>query len=358
MRFYSTPQSSFNQEITKLAIFESIASVTLYVGIGIYFGTLKYLAITVVLAPLTLFRTERSVECGLEMYKRTLDSINRQDEPYATLGSFLLAPIIGTAIRIVSTVYSALRTPLQTLKDTPQSWFRQTLCTDFAYPPEIVPQEAVREDLIVFKFADFLEVLRDKEDRALTLIAIACLLPYFIVGWMFSVIYRVSFKATAIAYMPFIWVAHATLQNPLSLKARLERITKGEIEKVRRGFSWVILTTLIAKIAVVSGWIDKGYIESQIPSHEFVTSFVILDSWPWWQITLAVDAVVTFFLLFYADAALARLDDQRAWRENVVVNIVSTISFVRAALSVVTISAFFYIALGIAAPDFVARVFK
>lgn len=58
MRTYSTPQSALNGEITKLAIIECVVSVAIYVSIGMYFGTFRYLAVAVVFAPLMLFRTE------------------------------------------------------------------------------------------------------------------------------------------------------------------------------------------------------------------------------------------------------------------------------------------------------------
>ena len=63
-----------------------------------------------------------------------------------------------------------------------------------------------------------------------------------------------------------------------------------------------------------------------------VHSLVVPDGWPWWQITLGADALLTFFLLFFADAAL------------------SAVSFLRAALNLLTISHFFRIALVAVAP--------
>lgn len=358
MRAYSTPQSALDQEITKLAIAECIASVGIYISIGLYFGTFKYLALAVVLAPLTLFRTERSVEWALSRYKQSLEAIGRMPEPFDVVTPYFVGPVIGSVIRIVSTIYWAVRTPLQTLKDTPQNWLRQSLCTDFAYPPEIVPQEALSKDKVIFKFSDFLEVIRDDPNIVLWITVAGYILPFFIIGWVSSVLYRISFKATAIVYMPLIWVVHATLKNPLTVKARLKRIKEGEIEKVRRGISWIVFVTLTAKLALAFTWINKSYLESMFPSQQLITNFVVLDSWPWWQITLGLDAAATFFLLYFADAALARIEDKRAWKENLVQNTVSTISFMRAALSVTTIAGLFYLALGIAAPDLASRFIR
>ncbi|MEK6301018.1 MAG: hypothetical protein AABO41_09880 [Acidobacteriota bacterium] len=82
----------------------------------------------------------------------------------------------------------------------------------------------------------------------------------------------------------------------------------------------------------------------------------MLESWPWWQITLGIDALLTFFLLFFADAALARIDSQRVWRDETVLRTSSTIAFLRAALSIATMSHFFYIALTTIAPTSVLRL--
>jgi hypothetical protein len=367
MRTYSTPQSALDGEITKLAILECVVSVALYLGVGVYLGTFKYLAWAVVVAPLMLFRTDFSADWGLRLYVKYLDRVEhtlpekraeytRLDWVYFLIGliGVVLTPLVGNAIRIVATVYWVIRKPLQTLKAIPQNWLRQCFCTDFAHPPEVVPKEATADHAEVVTFAEAFDEVRSGRGRDWTSLLI--IFPFVSLGWLPSMIYRISFKATALAYVPLVWVAQATLQNPLPLKARLERITKGELEKVRRWLSGLILTTLVAKLALVFSWVDRGYVESKFPSQKVVTSFVVLDAWPWWQIALAVDALLTFALLFFADAALARIEGQIPWREERVMTTVAAVSFFRAALAVVTISHFFYIALLAAAPDSVRHL--
>jgi hypothetical protein len=367
MRTYSTPQSALNGEITKLAIIECVASAALYIGLGVYLGTFKSLAVAVVFAPFMLFRTESSADWGMRLYKRFFDYIDtwasfKSDhflrEIVIILISMLLvfvAPVVGTIIRIVATIYWAVRTPLHTLKEVPRNWLRQCLCTDFAHPPEIVPKEAVADAETVASFTSFLNDLRLSSGFTRGGIVFIAL-PLLILGWIPSVIYRISFKATALAYIPFLWVAHSTLWNPLPLKARLERFTKGELEKVRRGISYLILSTLVAKGALVVNWIDRGKVESMFPSQKIVTDFVVLDDWPWWQITFGADALLTFILLFFADAALSRIEGQRPWREESVMTSVDTLSFLRASLGIVTMAHFFNIALMAAAPDPIRRL--
>ena len=346
MRSLSTSQSILDHEFTRLAIIECVASVAIYIGLGVYLGTFKYLAIAVASAPFMLLRTQVSAEWGLQVYKRfyVLLLKLRILPPLLFVPVFYtLLPVGGTAIRIIGTVYWAVRSPFQTIKQMPQNWLRQSFCIDLAHPPEIVPLES-SPNSEVFTFAQLLELIRSRPRIVSRIAQVFLSLPALLLGWLPAILYRISFKATLLAYAPFVWVAHTTTSNILSVKLRLTRITKGELEGVRRKLSWAILTTLGVKFAFLYGWIDKGYIASKFPSERFATMF-ILDGWPWWQITLATDAVMSFFLLFFADAALARLEGPAPWREERVLKTVSVVSFLRSGLSIITISYFFYVAL-------------
>lgn|GEM_PF-3723941 len=113
---------------------------------------------------------------------------------------------------------------------------------------------------------------------------------------------------------------------------------------------------MLAKIGLVLSLVDLSKLEEKFPSHRFVETFVVPNAWPWWQITLGTDALLTFCLLFFADAALARIDGEQAWREDRVTKTASSVSFVRAALSIATISHFFFIALASIAPASLRRL--
>jgi hypothetical protein len=214
-----------------------------------------------------------------------------------------------------------------------------------------MPLEALRlNDNDYPTFNSVMRVFRAKTSRKEKLLGIYLTFPLLIIGFLPSLTYRITFKATSIAYLPFIWVAHATLSSDLSAKIRLERFTKGELEKTRRALSLIICTTLLAKLLFVCGWLERSRFEGKFPSNRFIESVVIPYGWPWWQINLVVDAALTFILFFFADAALARIETEKIWREGSVLGTLSTISFLRASLSIVTISYFFYVALKIAYP--------
>lgn len=366
MRFHSTPQSALDGEITILAIIETIVSVAIYVGIGLYFGTFKYLAWAVVAALPMLLRTEASAEWGFSFYVGYRDLVQNYLNRAEHYNSFkkviftvltavvgiLAMPVVGTAIRIIAILNFFVRMPLQSLKEVPRNWLRQSFCTDFFHQPEIIPLEAIRgKSARILTFDSLLSGIREDRGLLLKLASLLMYLPAILTGYLPSMLYRISFKATAVSYLPFIWVVHATLRNPLPAKLRLERLTKGELEKVRRMISLFIITILTAKIALVwGGWLEQSFIESKFPSKKLAESIVAFGSWPWWQFTLLADSLLTFFLLFFADAALGRIDSPHAWKEERTLGAVSAISFLRAVLALATIGHFFYIALRVVAP--------
>jgi hypothetical protein len=374
MLFRSTPKSAENLEITKLAIIEMVLSIAIYVCLGLYLGTFKYLALAVVFAPLMLFRTKESAEWGLEVYNKLKDILANTLNEYESganttvglilnftlLGLLLTASALGgIAIRITATIYWGIRRPLLTLKEAPRNWLRQSLCTDFFHPPEIVPLEALAspDRYSPFNFPSVIRLFQEEGEVVMKLLISLIFSPLIIIGYLPPLIYRVTFKATSIAYLPLIWVFQTTISSALSVKIRLERFTKGELEKARRVVSYVISAVLLGKLFFVYGWLERSRYEDKFPSNRFIESVVIPYGWPWWQITLGVEAALTFFLFIFADAALARIEPQQVWREGIVLDTLSMTSLLRASLSIVTISYFFYVALKIAAPGLVSRLF-
>ena len=364
-------------EITKLAIIETVLAVAIYAYLGIHMGTFKYLALAVVFAPLMLFRTKESAEWGILVYgkwhkktdaivDKTINSKFLLDSRLGDITFYLgivlstIAMVLGgIIIRITATVYWGVRRPLSTLKEAPGNWLRQSLCTDFFHPPEIVPLEALRwnneSERITFisTIKDIIGMNGFGEKLVWSMVAS----PVVIIGYLPPLIYRVTFKATSIAYLPFIWVIRETLSSTVSVKERLKRFKDSEIEKTRQKISWFIIFTLIGKFLYVYGWLERSRFEDKFPSTRFIDDVVNPYGLPWWQFTLGVDAALTIILIYFPGLALYRIEQKKIWSENFALNTVSTISLLRATLSIVTISFFFYVALKNAAPGLASRIF-
>ena len=363
MRSYSIPESAHQGEVTKLAIVEVIASVPLYFGICILLGWLlgwwRSLSVTVAAAPFMLFRTEVAADWALGHWQRwvarldpVLDRMTSAKDSTALAGLALLAgyllvtPVIGVILRVASTVYWLFRKPLYTLREAPTSWFRQTLCTDCRHLPELVPLEALKGKVgQLFKFVPFLATRPVK--IPVKMLAFILLSP-LLIGYAAAFLYRLSFKATALVYAPFIWVAHWTTRSRMSPKFRLERITKGALEKSGRKYSYLVLAVAVPQFGVWLGVIDPKSLSDRFSVVRAAEDFLVPGRWPGWQlafVALVINAILTFVLFFYADRALARLDSSHPPREQTVRDVTDTISFVRFTFGLLTMAYFFWLTL-------------
>lgn len=289
---------------------------------------------------------------GLRLYSRasskmgewiTREGVEARAHLLRAVVYLFAAPVAGFFIRIFSTVYCLASSPLYALRQMPWNWIQQSLIMDFAYPPEVMPGEALFTDLGP-TFLTVMPLVRRQQGfrKAVVILVIA---PIIVLGWLPAALYRISFKATSLAYAPLVWVARTTLQTDLSEKGRLERFTKGELEKARRWYSGIVLTIMAAKVGVMLRWVAVAQLLAQIPSQTLIDKVIEPAKLPWWQITLLSDAVLTYLLLWFADAAIRRIDDAHPWPENVVEGVTSGTSYLRAVLGILTISHFLYLAL-------------
>jgi hypothetical protein len=337
-RAYSTPESALNGEITWLAIGECGISIAIYVGIGYYRHTFSHYAWAIAIAPLLLFRTDESSMWALDRFGRFIERF--RDAPlFQGILLVILTPFVGIAIRVTSTVYWLAKQPLPTISQMPTNWIRQSLCVDFCHTPEILPLEAAKGDPgKVVTFSEILSILKSRRSLLRRIAALVFALPILAFGYLPPLIYRVSFKATALVYAPFVWVAHTSLRSPLSTKIRLERFTKGEMEKARRSFSVFVLGILVLKLGVLIGWIDISELLKKFPSPKLLNSIPPETAW-----FLAIDAALTYAMFFFADAALPRLD-QNVWTERPVLAAISGGTFVRNTLAILTMAYLFRLA--------------
>lgn len=357
MRFHSTPESAVNLEITKLAFIETITSVAIYIGIGVYFQTVAHYALAIVVAPFMLLRTEESAEWGLRVYEKFLtlvDKINPKSLVIIgifSLSTIALIPAIALSLRFAALAKFFAKTPIITLSQMPKNWLRQCFCTDFYHAPEMLPMEIIKSTPnSIPLFTELVSELRLEvsDSKNSFLMKLFCLWAFFflgIIGYFPNLIYRVSFKATALAYAPLIWITHSTIENPFPLQLRLKRIKDGQIEKARRVFSLIVLTMLSAKIGLQT-FLDKlNFFNLNLQNKSLIESLSIPASFPWWQFTLGTDAILTYLLFLFADAAHDFLETEHPWNEGFVVNTVKTVSFLRATLALATVSHFFLLAL-------------
>ena len=377
MRFRSTPESAENLEPTWLAIIETIASIGIYLWIGLEWG-FQIWAWAVLTAPWMLFRSKCSIEWGLKLHALLHDlaeDMTERNELYIDIETdsklrtirkgvpisiFIVTALLAITaslfvIRLVTTIVCMLKRPYLVIQGAPRNWIRQTICTDTYRPPEIIPGEISSKHSILRDAISSLKML-PKRDRFVEVWATALLLPA-IIGYIPPLIYRVSFKATAIIYAPFIWVAHSATDEKLTLVKRLKQYTEGAREKLRRKFSMAVLGVLAAKLGVVYGLVEVDTLLKKVGGSKKALEMLGAKDWQWWQATLAIEVALTFVILYFCDAAIPRIDDERpAWKESIVSSSLSSLVFVRGALAIVTMSAGFFAALKFLHPELVASL--
>lgn len=341
MRVHSTAQSIANREISGLAVSECVLSTAIYVGIGLYLDTFIHLFIAVALGPLFLLRTTFSYNLALANWKKLIDRISLIENGVLGFSILPFVYLIGIALRIASTAAGLIFHPYLSLQGMPDNWVRQALCTDLYYPPEIVPGEAEEDNLPSFtRFVKISSTALAKNWRDPVLLFLADI-PIIIIimsGYLPAIIFRISFKATSIFYLPLVWVVTTTVNSGASLQLRLERITKGELEKFRRRLSAFVLTVTVARLALSAGLVEQEYVEKLVGSPALAAR--LLDAWPWWHIALSFDAALTFILFLASDALLARLEKGSLTNAHIAEIAVKLMMFLRGLVAALTVAFF------------------
>src|SRR5207248_2142978 len=132
--------------------------------------------------------------------ERYVEAMEVREKEYGSWGvatyileGVLVVPALCFGIRVLGTLYWAARRPSQTLREMPQNWLRQSLCTDFTHPPEILPLEAARgENRKVPTFARLRHEIAKRKSVASKTGTLIVFLPFIVSGYLPSLIYRVS----------------------------------------------------------------------------------------------------------------------------------------------------------------------
>jgi hypothetical protein len=121
---------------------------------------------------------------------------------------------------------------------------------------------------------------------------------------------------------------------------------RGQTEKYRQHFASLVLLLAFAKFALQSGWIDlPEAVHQAFGSARLVREVLAPASRPWWLIALIFDALVTYGLLFLADAALARIDVRGRRYKRLVTHVVAMVTYARATFAVAAIT--YLVAVGV-----------
>jgi len=358
MRRYSTRESTNEGEVSALAILETLLAAGLLLGISLHYDTSRWLAVAVCLAPLTLLRTEDSVQRGLR-WKKRLDVEERfgwlGGPPAIIVWSLEIAivwhnygmgwglsaiplgfppALAGGAaiayfcIRFGATLISVFKHPLLSLGAVPQNWQRIVLATDSATDPEFLPGD---DEGPGSAFAEFRNRTQPWAWRIVVLLAGP---PIYVL----TASYRWSVKATCLIYLPLIWLVRKGQYTPANVRDALDEHQADDLQRVRLVVGLLLLTLFAMKAAfmvAVNGfaeWWDRteGLARLKI--------LVVPHEIPLWQVASALNCLLALWLWRYARQQLRRYQRQPAPDDAKVLKVWRAMTLTSALLSLYTIA--------------------
>lgn len=346
MRWISDVHSAEREEVTVLAIVETIAAVSVSIGIFVHTGHLYHIAIATCLAPFLLLRTRRSIRNGLRHGNR---AARRLDWFANDIVGLLLIPLVfplEITIGKVRATLSALFThPRETISAIPTNWKKIALCTDIGSVPEIMPgieTMPFRGDIKGIQLGGiYRSIWKDFRSDGFTLISVPIVLLYLIVT-LVSLAYRWSLKSTALIWSPLLWYMRPVYAAE-DLNYRLDQILRLAMSKVVLWYSVFFVGFFIGKIYLLSFASEHMNLVASLPGWTFLRHLFVPEGLPIWQIASFVNAVLGISIFFIADYLHHAIKHNQTIPAQTIVKIDRVLSDVRNTITCYTVLCTAYI---------------
>jgi hypothetical protein len=347
MKWRSTVDSVRNNEITALAVIETLIASTLalWLAHSIWHNWIPFF-VACALAPLLLLRTERSTRSALQWYDHAAGAIAgrlpRAEETNIFIILLVLLPtltlfslLLPLTIRVAATALVSIRHPLEAIAAIPRNWTRVAFCMDVSHPPEIIAGiEAASE--LPDKLRRFrISYLSKSSEPASKLVMV-----FF---YTFSLPYRYSLKATAVVWLPLLWIVpHITAPRPLM--TRLKLIHRSSWGRFVAAVSLTTLVMFVLKLLVFHVVRSSDEWWAALHVADVVDEFVAPYSIPLWQIASVTNAALAIGMYFVASHVLILTEDNAPLPFFAVCDVFTRYgAALRAAVSLYTSSCMLYI---------------
>lgn len=366
LRWKSTPLAADRGEISVIAVAESIAAVALSLWIAWSYQTIGHIVISACIAPFLLLRTKRSVAMGFHVAEKgricTIKLLNYCHMPPGTLREvlfYIASPIIFLVSRVYATVFVVITRPIYSLMNIPYNWRRVVLCTDSAYPPEVMPglerlkskneshnlfslsfikiNSELNRSFIIFVKSPNLTIIRP----IIYFIRAAFHFLFTIIPFSLSLLYRWSLKSTSIVWSPLLWIMFYSRISG-AVEFRLNDICNVAFYRAMRWYSVVIGLAFFWKLSI---WLGTQQVAMSANLRPLLEPYVEPTRMPVWQICSAVNSLLAVGLYFLADWHLNAIEAGKPNRasEQTIKWQVSVITIVRNTLAIYTIACTLYI---------------
>lgn len=392
----STPETVWRGHISILAIVETAIAVGLSIYVAILMQTLAHIQVAALMAPLLLLQTRKSMQWSIQwsaLLIKLLRWLNENLDGSRSFHAQALAYILGAIsaffgllliiiIRCLATAVSLARHPLEAIRAVPDNWSRVAMSLDVMHPHEILQGiECMRKGTIDPQFAvavgmpgetEAFEMLRYLRPRygllalgagivvqlILVLFSYAvgipksgsAAMPFFLmhITSVLSVgtgvvlvcvplVYRWSLKSTALIWSPFIWIVRMSFFSRYTVRTRLRLLSDDAWGKLVFLYSCFAALAIAAKTCLYFDVYDMGARWRQIVAADQIDFYVRSDSFPVWQIAMAINTVLAIILHIYAHRLLILMDESVPVNRSRVDRALNACSFVRLSLSYFTI---------------------
>ncbi|EIM27193.1 hypothetical protein [Microvirga lotononidis] len=383
MRLWSTDNSVEMEEISALAVGETLLAAVISYLIYWRTGSIIHIAVSASLAPFLLLRTKYSTELGLrfgnwaslfvEEVFSFIPNINRlfAEGNYSNYVRysfivfltplyvlFLLTYVIVTLIlftlcKVAATILGVLRHPLESLGSIAYNWRKAVLYVDIMRTPELIPGvEGVPDNSVSLKYIKefknsqlihnlIYEDLSYLKFPGRYLIAIA-----YCAGMVFlvipAIVYRLSLKSTSVLWSPLLWVVRPAA-DASSIVQTMQRLVRRDVMLVTRVYSVLIIALFFTKLFLSYHWAElRVWIEPSM-LWSLVAPLVAPNEIPWWQLAALTNAFLTIALYVAADYYLKELQIKASIPEHALQSSVKSVFIIRNILSIYTMLCTIYI---------------
>jgi hypothetical protein len=368
----SSPESVRQGRLSALALVETIVAS----GFSFWFAwkqnTVEHIVIASAIAPFLLLRTRLSTEYIVS----TIEKIEDKTPLWAIL---LLLPV-----KIFCSIKSFLNYPLQSISVIPVNFYKYVFAVDLVASPQSIPgadeidsrlESWVKTPGFIYQINNTYNILnvlsRMREGlrkRFVILIArtyfggkpnslfllyirmtiivygfltilIIAALPMILIAFSF----RFAIKSTAIIWLPLLWIIRQSRPGT-SIFDRIKLNVRQPWSKLMLIYSLFVLAGFAAKVLLVFGAWKFAQLDWLGPVGELIIRLVEPLYLPLWQITSALNALISWGFYFRAERHLLARNSTEAWPEAWVRREYVAFQAVRTTLSLYAIACTFYLA--------------
>lgn len=220
--------------------------------------------------------------------------------PAVILNQIMLA-IFAIFIKIYATIKNF---SMESIKAIPKNWKRIVFEVDIFYPPELLPEieSSNLKNLSSFKSTNLLIVLKLDISAPYKIFVILNYLIFLIP----SIIYRYSFKATALIYIPIIWLIPS---KNISLKLIMKENTKTLLSKIMFFYAlFVVIFLTIFPLYLYTKSIEILNYLPKIINEKIYEIFFVID-FNFWHLTRFIASVLTIIIFICFEKILLHLEE-------------------------------------------------